>query len=91
MSHRKSRRTDRKPNKKKSTGQGDSEKRGYLSPKIAITGIVVVSVFAAGNVLFALSREGVDFGTMILITFLALVTPGLAAALVYFVREKLTG
>ena len=91
MSRKKSHRTDKKRNKKKSPAAGDSEKRGYLSPKVAIAGIVVVSVFAAGNVLFALYREGVDFGTMILITFLALVTPGLAAALVYFVREKLTG
>ena len=62
-----------------------------MSPKVAITGIVVVSVFSAGNVLFALYKEGVDTGTMILITFLALVTPGLAAALVYYIRQKLTG
>jgi len=91
LSHRKSRSTDKKRRNKKSSTQGDSAKRGYLSPKIAIAAIIVVSVFSAGNVLFALYKEGVDSGTMILITFLALVTPGLAAALVYYVREKLAG
>lgn len=90
MSHRKSRKSGSKRRNKKSSA-GGSAKRGYLSPKVAIGGIIVVSVFAAGNVLFALYKEGADFGTMILITFLALVTPGLAAALVYYVREKLTG
>lgn len=90
MSHRKSRKTGNKRRNKKSPANG-SGKRGWLSPKVAIAGIIVVSIFSAGNVLFALSQEGADTGTMILLTFLALVTPGLAAALVYFIREKLAG
>lgn len=90
MSHRKSRKTGNKRGNKKS-GAGGSAERGWLSPKVAIAGIVVVSVFSAGNVLFALYKEGADLGTMILFTFLALVTPGLAAALVYFIREKMAG
>ncbi|MDX1688766.1 MAG: hypothetical protein R3248_12350 [Candidatus Promineifilaceae bacterium] len=91
MSHRKSRKTGNKRRKKKASSQGESTGWGSLNPKIAITGIIVVSVFSAGNVLFALYKEGVDVGTMILITFLALVTPGLAAALVYYIRKKLSG
>lgn len=91
MSHRKSRSTGKKGKNKKSPTGGGSTKWGSLNPKIAITGIIVVSVFSAANVLFALYKEGVDFSTMIVITFLALVTPGLAAALVYYIRKKIAG
>ncbi len=91
MSHRKSRKTGKKTGKEKTSSQGESTGWGSLSPKVAITGIIVVSLFSAANVFFALYREGADLSTTIVITFLALVTPGLAAALVYYIREKLTG
>ena len=81
----------KKQNKKPSRQQNNGTNRGWLSPKIAITAIVLVSVFGAGNVLFALYQEGYELGTMIVVTFLALVTPGLAAALVYYIREKIAG
>lgn len=86
--------SDRKSHQKRSKRASEKKvpaKRGALSPKIAITGIVAVSLFSAGNVFFALYREGVDFGTLLVLTFLALVTPGMAAALVYYIREKLAG
>lgn len=93
---RKSHNTGKKRRNKKSSGRGgssqsDGPKRGWLSPKVAIAAIILVSVFSAGNVLFAMYKEGFDLGTMVVITFLALVTPGLAAALVYYIREKLAG
>jgi len=67
-----------------------TEQKGWLPPRFAIAGIVIVSVFAAANVFYAFYKT-TNLTVTIVFTILALVTPGFAAGLTYVIRQKLTG
>ncbi len=63
---------------------------GWLSPKIAIPGIVLAGVFAAYHVARALYPR-YDWFTTVSVTFIAFITPIGAAALTFFLRRKMVG
>ncbi len=85
---KKKRRTD--TGAQEALGPQEAAQRGWLPPKVALAGIALVSLFAAGNVAYALYQT-TDIVTTIVVTFLALITPGLAAALTFVIRERLVG
>ncbi len=67
-----------------------SPQGGWLSPKIAIPGIVLAGVFAAYHVARALYPR-YDLFTTLSVTFIAFITPIGAAALTFFLRRRLVG
>ena len=63
---------------------------GWINPRTGLIVIAVVALLNAANVFYAYARSA-NPTTTISFTFLAFVTPALAAGLVYFVRRKLAG
>ncbi len=71
--------------------QEESTAQGWIRPRTAIIIIAVVALLNAANVFYAYFTRSANLTSTISFTFLAFVTPAVAAGLVYFIRRKLAG
>ena len=64
---------------------------GWIRPRTGVIIIAVVALLNAANVFYAYFTGSANLTSTISFTFLAFVTPAVAAGLVYFIRRKLAG
>ncbi|RME45418.1 MAG: hypothetical protein D6791_10825 [Chloroflexi bacterium] len=86
------RKTRRKTRSRDAPAEPEEPRRkaGWISPRTGIIVIAVVTLLNAANVFYGFSKS-TNLTTTVGFTFLAIVTPLLAAGLVYFIRRKLAG